>query len=68
MKISALKTLEIKQNGWVIASGEDVLGFMEEMYDESSFIQRVYEDLKWGLIDTDAIKKVKFMALKALGY
>lgn len=68
MKISVLKNLEIKKDGWVIASGEEVLGFMEEMFDESSFIQEVYEDLKWGLIDLDAMKKVKVMVLKALGY
>lgn len=68
MKTSLTKSLEIKVSGWVLASGEDVLGFMEEKYDESPFIQRVYENIKWGEIDADAIKIVKKMVLKELGY
>lgn len=57
--------LQIKtKSGFIFMSSDDVLNFMEEMYDSHPLIKKVYEDIKWtGQYIKEELKAIKQMII-----
>lgn len=45
-------------------SGDEVVAYMEEMYDHDDLVARVYEDYKWGIYNVSGARQVKLQVLK----
>lgn len=46
-------------------TGEEVLAYMEEMYDQCEMVERAYEDYKWnGYMDAEDLKEIRLAMIE----
>lgn len=64
MNKQLIKDLEVRTN-MVFISGEEMVGFLEEMYGTNKHIDTIYEELKWNTEFSEySLKAVKVLALR----